>query len=125
MFIFNGKTIHAYRIVFNALKIIQQKTKKDPVLVLTKALFNLKNSFELKKVRKGAVTFEVPFPVHSKRKQILTALRLIRLSLKGTKKDVSESLANTIIESYEKKGVCFEKKIQTLKRLYSNRVYML
>ena len=67
-YIFSGKKTKANRIIFRALHEIEKKTKKDPLIVVTKAIFNLKTAFELKRIRKGAVTFEVPFPIYSKKK---------------------------------------------------------
>lgn len=125
-YIFNGKKTKANRIVFKALYEIEKKTKKDPLFVLTKAIFNLKTVFELKKIRKGAVTFEVPFPVYSKKKQIMIALRWIILSVKEDKNKmtIASSLAKNLIESSEKRGKCIEKKAKFLKQVHMNRVYM-
>ena len=125
-YIFSGKKTKANRIIFRALHEIEKKTKKDPLIVVTKAIFNLKTAFELKRIRKGAVTFEVPFPIYSKKKQIMAALRWVVLSVKEDKNKtaISSSLAKNLIEASEHRGKCIEKKTKFLKQVHMNRVYM-
>lgn len=124
LYIQNGKKNQANKIVLEALEKINKKTKKDSFLILSKAVFNLKNSFELKKIKKGAVMFEIPFPVKDKRKQILKALRLLAKVSRTKEKNLSDSLADNIIQASLKKGICFENKIDFLKKVHSNRVYL-
>lgn len=87
-------------------------------------MFNLKNSFELKKIKKGAVVFEIPFPIKNKKKQIFKALHLLVRASKIKEKNLSDSLADSIIEASQKKGVCFQNKVDFLKKVHSNRVYL-
>ena len=124
LYIKNGKKNQANKIVFKALQKINLKTKKDSFLILTKAIFNLKNSFELKKIKKGAVVFEIPFPIKNKKKQIFKALHLLVRASKIKEKNLSDSLADSIIEASQKKGVCFQNKVDFLKKVHSNRVYL-
>ena len=67
----DGKKGVAQRIVYGAFDIISEKTGKDPLEVFDQAMENVMPQLEVKAVRKGGATYQVPFEVRAARKQTL------------------------------------------------------
>ena len=56
----DGKKGVAQRIVYGAFDIISEKTGKDPLEVFDQAMENVMPQLEVKAVRKGGATYQVP-----------------------------------------------------------------
>src|SRR3989338_1718060 len=69
-----GKKAVAEKIVYNALEIIQNKTKKNGIEVFHAALEAVKPLVELKSRRVGGANYQIPIEVSSSR-QIALAMR--------------------------------------------------
>ena len=63
----DGKKGVAQRIVYGAFDIISEKTGKDPLEVFDQAMENVMPQLEVKAVRKGGATYQVPMEVNSRR----------------------------------------------------------
>lgn len=68
---YDGKRGVAQKIVYGAFDIISEKTGKDPLEVFEAAMENVMPLLEVKAVRKGGATYQVPFDVRPERKQTL------------------------------------------------------
>ena len=71
-----GKKSLATSLVYDALDIIKDKTKKDPIEVLETALKNVGPVMEVRPRRVGGATYQVPMEVDQRRKLTL-AIRWI------------------------------------------------
>ena len=67
----DGKKGVAQKIVYGAFDIINEKTGKEPLEVFAEAMENVMPQLEVKAVRKGGATYQVPFEVRPERKQTL------------------------------------------------------
>ena len=56
----DGKKSTAQHIVYDAMKIIQEKTSDDPIKLFKKAVENVKPVLEVKSRRVGGSTYQVP-----------------------------------------------------------------
>ena len=95
-----GKKMKAYGIVEDALKIVEQRTKENPLNVLAKAISNAGPREEVVRLKYGGIT--VPKAVDtSPQRRVDTALMFIskgaRQASFKTKKPVENALADEII----------------------------
>jgi len=68
---YDGKKSLARRLVYDAMDIIRQKTKKDPLEVLEQAIQNAMPVLEVRARRVGGATYQVPVEVRPARRMTL------------------------------------------------------
>ena len=71
-----GKKTIAQKIVYGALDIIREKTKKEPLEIFRQAIENTSPLLEVKSKRIGGATYQVPIEVRGERRLAL-AIRWI------------------------------------------------
>src|SRR3989338_5525834 len=67
----NGKKAVAQSIVYDAFKIVSEKTKSDPLEIFEKAVKNVAPSLEVKGKRIGGANYQIPIVVSNERKFVL------------------------------------------------------
>ena len=144
----DGKKVRAYNIFYETLKCLEQspmlsfKTslnssdsalinkKKNVILardVLLQAVLNVKPSVEVRKVRKGAITYLVPAIVPIKRQETLAIRWLIEAAKNRKKKSklsFAECLAVEFTEAYNKLGKPRQRRDDLHKLAEYNRAYI-
>ncbi len=63
----DGKKGTAQKILYSALNIVKEKTKKDPLEVLNQAFENIRPALEIKSRRIGGSNYSVPMEVKEDR----------------------------------------------------------
>lgn len=118
-----GKKSLATSLVYDALDIIEDKTKKNPVEVLETAFKNVGPVMEVRPRRVGGATYQVPMEVDQHRKLTL-AIRWILNSVRGRGgKSFSDKLAAELMEAAENQGAAIRKKEETHKMAEANRAF--
>ena len=100
----DGKKGVAQRIVYGAFDIISEKTGKDPLEVFDQAMENVMPQLEVKAVRKGGATYQVPFEVRAERKQTLGLRWLTTYSRARSERTMKERLAGEILDAVNGMG---------------------
>ena len=118
-----GKKTVAQRIVYGALDMVSQETKREPIEIFGQALVNSKPLLEVKPRRVGGATYQVPVEVKSKRSQTLALRWLIEASRKRKDKKMSDKIFNEIYDAYQNKGSAIKKKEDTHKMAESNKAF--
>nr|MDQ3958387.1 30S ribosomal protein S7 [Actinomycetota bacterium] len=77
-----GKRTLAEAIVYDALRKVQDKTGKDPLPLLKKAVDNIRPLLEVRSRRVGGATYQVPVEVQSRRGSTLAIRWLVTFSRK-------------------------------------------
>ena len=77
---FSGKKSIAEKIFYDAMDIVENRTKKAPIDVFKKAMENVAPILEVKSRRVGGATYQVPVEVRANRRQALAIRWLIRYS---------------------------------------------
>jgi len=72
-----GKKSLAERIVYGALEMVRERTKRDPLGVFEEALANVAPMVEVKSRRVGGATYQVPVEVRASRQQALAMRWLV------------------------------------------------
>lgn len=119
----DGKKGLAQNIVYDAFKLIEEKTKEEGIEVFKKALNNIMPSLELRVRRVAGANFQVPTPVSKERRQTLGLRWLILSTRNRNEKSMVEKLANEIIDASKGTGAAFKKKEDTHKMAEANKAF--
>jgi small subunit ribosomal protein S7 len=76
----NGKKSLAYRILYQAIKNIQQKTEKNPLSILRQAIRRVTPNVTVKERCVGVSTYRVPIEIRSKQGKVLAIRWLLGAS---------------------------------------------
>ncbi len=119
----DGKKGVAQKIVYGAFDIISEKTGKNPLEVFEQAMENVMPQLEVKAVRKGGATYQVPFEVRAERKQTLGLRWLTAYSRTRSERTMRERLANEIIDATNGMGNAVKKREDTHKMAEANKAF--
>lgn len=118
-----GKKSISRKIVYDAFDIIEEKAKKDPILIFEKAIDNASPVLEVRPKRIGGATYQVPVEVQGNRK-IALAMRWIIFAAKSRKgKPMKEKLAQELLETSNNEGAVIRKKENMHKMAEANRAF--
>ncbi|MFA6376360.1 MAG: 30S ribosomal protein S7 [Candidatus Paceibacterota bacterium] len=118
-----GKKNAAKKIVYGALDIIKEKTKKDALEVFNLALENARPLLEVKSQRIGGATYQVPRPVVKERGSALAVRWLLESARKKKGQPMKEKLAEELINAANNAGVAVKKKEDTHRMAEANRAF--
>ena len=118
-----GKRQLAERIVYGALEGAREKTGGDPVVVLKRALDNIKPSLEVKSRRVGGATYQVPVEVRPSRSTTLGLRWLIQYSRARREKTMTERLMNELLDASNGLGAAVKRREDTHKMAESNKAF--
>ena len=119
----SGKKSKAEKIVYDALRILEQQESKEPVSIFEQALKNTIPQLEVKSRRVGGATYQVPIEVRSGRGLSL-ALRWLAKSTRARKgKPMAERLAAELGDAARGQGVTVKKREDTHKMAEANKAF--
>ena len=119
----DGKKSVAYGIFYDALNLVEEKTKENGLEVWKKALSNISPAVEVKSRRVGGATFQVPLEVRPERKVSLGIKWMITFSRKRGEKTMTERLAGEIIAASKGEGAAIKKKDDTHRMAEANKAF--
>ena len=120
---YDGKKGVAQKIVYDAFKIIQEKTGKEPLEVFEAAMENVMPLLEVKARRVGGSTYQVPVEVRPDRRQTL-GLRWITLYARGRSEGtMKERLAHEILDAANQAGSAYKKREDTHRMAEANKAF--
>ena len=120
----DGKKSLAQRIVYDALEIIKQKTKKEnPLEVFDQAIDNASPLLEVKSRRVGGANYQVPYEVRGERREALAMRWIIEAAINKKGKPMSEKLAMEIIDASRNEGDAIRKKQTVHKMAEANKAF--
>ena len=109
-----GKKSVAQKIFYNAMDILKEKTKKNPIEVFEKALNNVRPIVEVKSRRVGGATYQVPVEVSENRGMALAMRWIVSFSRKRSDKTMDLRLTNELLDAFNETGSSYKKKDDTL-----------
>ncbi len=121
-----GKKSIAYDIFYNAMEIVEAKTKneeKSTLEIFKEALDNITPQVEVKSRRVGGATFQVPMEVRNERKVSISMKNMILFARKRPGRSMSEKLAAEIVAAYNHEGGAFKRKEETHRMAESNKAF--
>ena len=120
---YDGKKGVAQSIVYDAFKMVNEKTSKDALEAFQEALNNVMPVLEVKARRVGGATYQVPMEVRPERRQSLGIRWLVEYARKRNERTMAEKLANEIIDATNNVGGAIKKKEETHKMAEANRAF--
>jgi small subunit ribosomal protein S7 len=118
-----GKKSTSTRIVYDAMDIIEDKAKKDPVEVLDAAFKNVGPVMEVRPRRVGGATYQVPMEVDADRKLTLAIRWILGAIENRAGKSFAEKLSAEILDAANNQGAAIKKKEETHKMAEANRAF--
>ncbi len=94
-----GKKSKAEKIVYGALQIIHERTKRNPLEVLTEAIKNCIPLVETRPRRVGGATYQVPIEVRPARRISLALRWIVNAARERDEKTMAHRLASELIEA--------------------------
>ena len=119
----SGKKSTAEAILYGALDLIEAKLKDDPVKIFKKALNNVKPSVEVRSRRVGGATYQVPVEVRPDRRQTLASRWIILYSKERSGRNMTERLANELLDAADNKGGAIKKREDVHKMAEANKAF--
>ena len=118
-----GKRSLAERVVYDALKIVEEKTSAEPIATLKRAVENTKPQLEVKSRRVGGATYQVPVEVRPRRATTLAIRWLVGYSRQRREKTMAERLANEVLDASNAIGSAVKRREDMHKMAESNKAF--
>lgn len=119
----SGKKSVASRIIYDALKTIEERTGGEPLETFEKAVRNVTPLVEVKARRVGGATYQVPMEVRSERGTALALRWLIQFSRQRPGKSMSSKLANELMDAANETGNAIRKREETHRMAEANKAF--
>lgn len=118
-----GKKGLAERIMYNALDIVAEQSKRDAMEVFDQAVRNASPRLEVKPKRVGGATLQVPIEVKGDRGQSLAIRWILGAARNRTGRTMSEKLAAEILDAANNTGATIKKREETHRMAEANKAY--
>jgi small subunit ribosomal protein S7 len=119
----DGKKSVAEGVVYNALERIRDRTGRDPVSVMEEAIRNITPVLEVKSRRVGGATYQVPIEVPPRRARTLAIRWVVRFARERREKQMSERLANELLDALGSQGGAFKRKDDLYRMAQANKAF--
>ena len=119
----DGKKSTAERIVYGALDTVEDKAKKDPILLFHEALNNVKPGVEVRSRRVGGATYQVPCEVRPERAQALAIRWVISAARGRSETTMSARLSGELMDAANNRGNAVKKREDSHKMAEANRAF--
>jgi small subunit ribosomal protein S7 len=119
----DGKRSIAERICYDAMKIIREKTRRDPIEVFDQAMKNIMPVLEVKARRVGGANYQVPIEVRPDRRLTLGIRWLVNYARDRSGKSMEEKLAAEIMDAANGIGSAVKKREDTHKMAEANKAF--
>lgn len=118
-----GKKSTAQRLFYDALDIVKERTKQEPMDVFNKAIKNVTPLVEVKARRVGGSTYQVPIEVKQSRGVALATQWIITNSRKRGGRSLAERLSAELIDASNGAGNSVKKRDETHKMAEANKAF--
>lgn len=120
---YEGKKAVARDIFYDALAIIEQRTKQNGIEVFKKAMNNASPLIEVRARRVGGATYQVPTEVRPDRRQAMAIKWIIKYSRMRNDKSMASKLANELLAAANNEGATIKKKDDTHRMAEANKAF--
>jgi small subunit ribosomal protein S7 len=119
----DGKKSSAEGIVYGALDIVEEKTRRDPIEVFREALDNIKPAVEVRSRRVGGATYQVPVDVRPERREALAIRWLIKAARARSENTMVDRLSGELVDAINNRGSAVKKREDTHKMADANKAF--
>ena len=118
-----GKKTLAEGIVYDALTKVGQRTGKDPLPTVKKAVDNIKPLLEIRSRRVGGATYQVPVEVQARRGTTLAIRWLVTYSRGRREGSMADRLAGEILDASGGTGSAVKRREDMHKMAEANKAF--
>ena len=119
----HGKKSITEKAIYDALDIVEEKTKEKPIAIFHKALKNIQPDVEVRSRRVGGANYQVPTEVNQKRAQAL-ALRWLKTATRArSEKTLATRFAGELLDAIENRGAAVKKREDTHRMAEANKAF--
>jgi small subunit ribosomal protein S7 len=119
----SGKKSTAERIFYDAMEIIEERSKRPGLEVFEQAVQNVTPILEVKPRRVGGATYQVPVEVRPDRRLSLAIRWLIGTARSRTGKSMAQKLANELMDAANNTGATIKRREDTHRMAEANRAF--
>jgi small subunit ribosomal protein S7 len=119
-----GKKSTAQRAVYNAMEIIREESRRDPIEIFDQAIKNVTPLVEVRPRRIGGATYQVPTDLRANRSEAL-AMRWIIRGARGRKgTPIRRGLATELTEAARGEGSAVRRREELHRMAEANRAFV-
>lgn len=118
-----GKKSLAERIMYDAMRIVAERTQKNPLEVVEQAVKEAAPVVEVRPRRVGGATYQVPVEIQPERRITLAMRWLVQSAQKRSGKTMAEKLAGELLDAAQGVGTTIKKKEDTHKMAEANKAF--
>ena len=118
-----GKKSTAQRIVYDALEIAEERTKRSGLEVFNEAIQNVTPQVEVKPRRVGGATYQVPREVPPHRRSSLAIRWLLLAARSRNGKSMADKLAAELMDASRGQGAAVKRKDDAHRMAEANRAF--
>jgi small subunit ribosomal protein S7 len=119
----SGKKSTAQRVFYDALELIEQRSRRPGLEVFEQAVRNATPQIEVKPRRVGGATYQVPVEVAPGRQLSLAIRWLIGTARSRPGKSMAEKLASELMDAANNTGVTIKRREDTHRMAEANRAF--
>jgi len=122
----SGKKTVAQKQVYKALEFLKEKHEQDPLIILRRAMDNIKPKMEVKSRRVGGAAYQIPIPVRGDRRESLAIRWLIKEANKRPNSQYhtfAEKLYAELWDAYNNTGAAVGKKTNIHRMAEANKAF--
>jgi small subunit ribosomal protein S7 len=120
---YSGKKSTAQHIMYGALALIEERSKRPGLEVFEQAMKNATPQIEVKPRRVGGATYQVPVEVPTDRRNTLAMRWLLGAARSRGGKSMVDKLANELMDAAANNGAAIKKREETHKMAEANRAF--
>jgi small subunit ribosomal protein S7 len=118
-----GKKSLAARLVYDALDLVEERSKKNGLEMFEMAVKNVSPMLEVKPRRVGGATYQIPMEVGSERRFALATRWILQAASARSGRNFSEKLAGELLDAVNNNGAAIRKRDETHKMAEANRAF--
>jgi small subunit ribosomal protein S7 len=119
----DGKRGVAQTILYDAFKLVQERSSREPMEVFEEALKNIMPVLEVRARRVGGANYQVPVEVRPERRSTLGLRWLVNYARLRGEKTMVERLANEILDAANNTGASVKKREDMHKMAEANKAF--
>jgi small subunit ribosomal protein S7 len=119
----NGKKSVATRLVYDAIEMMEERTKRAGIEIFEQALKNVSPVMEVKPRRVGGATYQVPMEVPPYRRFALATRWILQAARSRSGKSFSEKLAGEMTDAANNTGSAIRRREESHKMAEANRAF--
>jgi small subunit ribosomal protein S7 len=118
-----GKRSLAEKIVYDAMKLVEERTGSEPLSTVKRAVENVKPALEVRSRRVGGATYQVPVEVRPRRANTLAIRWIIGFARARREKTMAERLAGELLDAANGLGASVKRREDMHKMAESNKAF--